>query len=372
MGDDPKLSSIVESSDFDYAIKDHIKVVYHIELSIKENVDSTAKTPRPRSFTFQFQYYRTNYDMLRKAISELCRYVTSKGASLEPSIPSEPAEPETKPFDQEKSNCYGQNSVTQPYHSPAQIAAAAQGNLVPSYSSNQHNVNFHQGTLNSMYHQNSHNTGQHIHQNGFHGHGHGQSHYGRGFQPMQAGNFVPNRGATNGHRHGHNAHHTPLYQSGYPSFQAHQSNRGNGVSHGSPLTHYNNQYPSSGGMSVGISGSNGYQRRFAHNPPTPTGEALQSPGSGPTNYHIPRNGQMAAQSPLDNLNTLELPEIIAPPTGTNGGYRSHQEGNTPVGNGAPFSPPSQSYFPAQGKHAHNGYMPGQGYTGGPPGSRYQS
>ncbi len=309
--------------------------------------------------------------MLRKAISELCRYVSSKGGSLEPSIPSEPAEPETKPFDQEKSNCYGQNSVTQPYHSPAQIAAAAQGNLVPSYSGNQHNINFHPGTLNSMYHQNNHTTGQHVYQNGVHGHGHGQPHYGRGFQPMQAGNFGPNRGAANGNRHGHNTHHAPLYQNGYPSFQAHQSNRGNGVKHGSPLTHYN-QYASSGGISVPISGSNGYQRRFALNPTTPTGEALQSPGPGPTNYHIPRNGQMAAQSPLDNLNTIELPEIIAPPAGTSGGYRSHQEGHTPIGTGGPFSPPSQSYFPAQGSHGHNGYMSGQGYTGGASGSRYQS
>jgi hypothetical protein len=365
------LASIVESSDFDYAIKDHIKVVYHIELSIKENVDSPAQIPNLRSFIFQFQYYRSSYDMLRKAISELCRYVIGKGASLEFDIPPEPAEPETKPFDQEKSSCYGQNSVTQPYHSPAQIAAAAQGNLVPSYPSNQHNVNFHQGTLNGMYHQNSHNGGQHSHQNGFHGHGHGQSHYGRGFQPMQANNFAPNRGAMNGHRNTQNTHHAPHYQSGYPSFQAHQSNRGSAISHGSSHTLYTNQYASPGGMSVPMNGSNGYQRRFVHNPPTPTGEALQSPGLGPTNYQIPRNGQMPAPSPLDNLNSLDLPEI-GPPPGTSGGYRSHQDGHTPMGNGGPFSPPPQSYFPAQGNHAHNGYMPGQGYAGGPLGSRYQS
>jgi hypothetical protein len=369
VGDDPKLSSIIESSDFDYAIKDQIKVVYHIELTIKENVDNAAKPTRPRSCTFQFQYYRTNYDMLRKAIGELCRYVATKGASLEAAMPTEPAEPETKPFDQEKSNSYGQNSVTQPYHSPAQIAAAAQGNLLPSYHlGNQHNMNYHQGSSNGMYHQN-HN--QHSHQNGFHGHGHNQPHYGRGFQPMQSGNFGPNRGAMNGNRHGHNTHHAPVYQ-GYSSFQSHPANRGNGGNHANPLPHYNNQYAPPGGMSVPLNGSNGYPRRFVHNPSTPTGDSLQSPGSGPTGYQIPRTGPMATHSPLDNLSSLELPEISAPPTGSNGGYRTHQETHTPVGNGGPFNPPVQSYFPPQPNHVHNGFAPGQGYNGGPPQSRYQN
>lgn len=369
VGDDPKLSAIVESSDFDYAIKDQIKVVYHIELTIKENVSNAAKTPR--SFTFQFQYYRTNYEMLKKAIGELCRYVATKGATLEPAMPGEPSEPETKPFDQEKSNSYGQNSVTQPYHSPAQIAAAAQGNLLPSYHmSNQHNIGYHQGTSNGIYHPN-HNLSHHGHQNGFQGHGHNQPHYGRGFQSMQSGNFGPNRGTMNGNRVGHNAHHAPLYQ-GYSSFQAHPSNRGNGVNHPNSIPHYNNQYAPPGGMNVPLNSSNGYSRRFMHNPSTPTGDVLQSPGSGPTSYQIPRTGPMTSQSPLDNLNSLELPDIPAPTSGSNGGYRPLQEGHTPVGNGGHFSPPAQSYFPPQPSNAHNGFASGQGYTGGPPGTRYQS
>ena len=346
-------------------------MVYHIELTVKDVVDNAAKATRPQACTFQFQYYRTNYDMLKKAINELCRYVASKGASLEPSFPPEPAEPETKPFDQEKSNSYGQNSVTQPYHSPAQIAAAAQGNLSPSYHlGNQHSINYHQGASNGIYHQN-HNINQNLHQNGFNVHGHSQPHYGRGFHPAQSGSFGPNRNTMNGNRHGHNIPHTPNYQ-GYPSFQSHPSNRGNGMNQGNALPHYNNQYAPPGGMSVPLNSSNGYQRRFIHNPSTPTSDALQSPGSIPTSYQISRTGPMATHSPLDNLSSLELPEFPGPASGSSGGYRPHQEGHSPMSNGGPFHPPAQSYFPTQSSQVYNGFTTGHGYAGGPPQPRYQS
>src|SRR6202035_737398 len=211
-----------------------------------------------------FQYLRPNYKKLHDAISELGTYVHSKGASIEIVAPPQPLDPETRPFDQDKSSSYGQGSVTQPYHSPAQIAAAAQGNLHPSYHmGNQHNAGFHQGASNGfhqgasngVYHQN-HGGAQH--QNGYHGHSQPQQHYGRGYQQMAPG-FVPNRGGMNGHRHGHNNHnnhHNSQFGIGYTTFQPHPANRGGNMNHSNHHGHYNGQYNQGGGMNNSMNGSN--------------------------------------------------------------------------------------------------------------------
>src|SRR5437762_797549 len=96
--------------------------------------------------------------------------------------------------------------------------------------------------------------------------------------------------------------------------------------------HYNSQ------PFVQNNSTNGYQRRYMHNPPTPTAET-PSPGGYPA--PIARTGGMVVQSPLDTLGSLELPEVPG------NGYRPHQEGHTPTPNGAYNSPSGQSYFPAQ-------------------------
>ena len=344
VGEDPKLATIVESSDFHYLITDQFKVIYRIELTIKENVDS-----QPWSITFHFQYMRPNFEKLKEAIAELCHYVNQKGATLEAHFPPNLTDPETKPFDQEKSNSYGQGSVTQPYHSPAQIAAAAQGNLHPSFHvGNQHNLNYHQPTPNGIYHQPSN---QHSHLNGFHGHPQQQpnQHFGRGYPPMGLSNYGGNRGSMNNSRHG--GHHHGLYQP--PGYQTY--NRG--ANH--HMNHYNSQPfgPNNG--------TNGYQRRYMHNPPTPTGETT-SPGGYPP--QISRTGGMVVgQSPLDTLSSIELPDI------SGNGYRTHQEGHTPTPpNGAYHSPSAQSYFPPQPNNVHHNGFSHQGYPSGHVGGRYQS
>ena len=52
VGDDPKLANIVESSDFHYAITDHLKVVYRVDVTTKEGVDN-----QPWSIAFHcFEY----------------------------------------------------------------------------------------------------------------------------------------------------------------------------------------------------------------------------------------------------------------------------------------------------------------------------
>jgi len=359
VGDDPSLASIVESSDFHYAITDHLKVVYRIELTIKEHVDNTAKSPKPWSITFQFQYLRPHFEKLKEAINDVCRYVSSKGATLEPATPPEPVDPETKPFDQERSNSYGQSSVTQPYHSPAQIAAAAQGNLHPSFHiSNQHGVNFHH-----------HNFSQHGYLNGFHGHAQPHQHFGRGHQQIPGGSFGGNRATTNGTRQGHNVHHAGFYQGGYMSYQP---GRGQGANH---FGHYNApQYIQSSGVNANMKGTNGYQRRFMTAVASPAAETHQSPSLGTMNYQqTPRVGGIVGQSPLETLSSLELPDVSGTANPNSTGFRPHQEPHTPGTNGSPYSPSAQSYFPPQSTNVHhNGFPPAQGYPSGPTGSRYQS
>ena len=349
-GNDPKLAKIVESSDFQYAITDHIKVLYHIELTIKENADNNT----PWSISFQFQFMRPNYEKLTEAVNVLCRYVQSNHATLEPTFPPTPTEPETKPFDQEKSNSYGQGSVTQPYHSPAQIAAAAQGNLHPSFhAGNQHNMNYHQGGPNGIYHQNPNI--QHGHPNGFHGHPQQHQNYGRGYAPMPTPNYGGNRGTMNGNRHGQQ-HHLGLYQ---PGFSSYQSGRGGNLHMGSPPPFSTQQFGNNGAP-------NGYHQRRFHNPPTPTTDSSPS-GVGNGGYPLPRT-----VGPLDTLSSIELPD---PGNGNpNVNYRPHPDGHTPTPNGAvgsgPYSPTAQSYFPPQPNNSHhNGYLHNQGYP--PGGGRYQ-
>lgn len=372
VGNDPKLAIIVESSDFHYAITDHIKVVYRIDLTINRNVEDVNHSSLPPSVTFQFQYMRPNFEKLREAVIELCRYVTSKGASLEVVSPPEPGDPETKPFDQEKSNSYGQGSVTQPYHSPAQIAAAAQGSFHPSFHMNvQYNSNFHQGGPNNMYHPNS-NIAQHGHLNGLHGHTHLQQHFGRGYQQISPTAFNGPRPPMSGNRHGHSPspHHGNLYQNGYPSFTPHVAGRNGGG--GNHFGYYNTHYIQGGGGSSNINASNGYQRRFIHNSPNTSDP--QSPGSASMNFQqIPRTGGMAPPSSLDTLSSIELPDVSGSGNGSGGGYRSHQEVHTPTSNGGTYSPSTQSYFPPQPNNIHQKEYPhNQGYRGGHSGSRYQS
>ena len=343
-GEDPKLATIVETSDFQYAVTTQFKVLYHIDLTIKENVDNTLW-----SITFQFQYMRSNYENLEKAIHGLCRYVNSKGAALDPIIPPAPAEPETKPWEQEKSSSYGQGSVTQPYHSPAQIAAAAQGTLHPSFHvGNQHNVNYHQGGPNGIYHQNP--NVQHNHPNGYQGHPQQHQNYGRGYGGMPNPNFGGNRGATNGNRHG-GQHHPGLYQPGYPSAYQTGGRGGNHHMGGDPRPYNAQQYINNTGA------QNGYQQRRFHNPPTPTTGDSSSVGNG---GYMPRTA--VGQSPLDTLSSIELPDS----GNVNGnGYRPHQDGRTLTPNGSPYSPTGQSYFPPQPSNVHhNGYPHNQGYPGG--------
>ena len=366
VGDDPKLSGIVESSDFHYAIMDQFKVVYRIELIIKENLDNVSPS-HPRSTAFQFQYMRPTFEKLKEAIKELCRYINIRGASLEPQFPPEPAEPELKPFDQEKSNSYGQSSVTQPYHSPAQIAAAAQGNLHPSFHmGNQHNMNF---VPNSGFHANP-NIGQHGHLNGFSIHGHQQQHFGRGFQQSTGATFSGNRGTMNGNRYGHSPHHGgPFQQPAYPPFQPHPAGRGGNGNHMNHFGHFNAQYAQG---NSNVNGANGYGRRIMPTPPTPTGEkTIPPPGAGSMNYQpIPRTGGMVVPSPLDSLPALELPDVGSSGNGNGALYRSHQEGHTPPPNSGPYSPPVPSYFPPQPNNLHhNAYQ--HGYPGGHNGPRYQ-
>lgn len=359
VGDDPRLASLVESSDFHYAVTDQLKLSYSTTLTTELNVDNSIKPPKT-TVTFHLEYLRPDFAKLKEAIGELCRYFAEKGAVLNPVLPPEPEEPQTKPFDQEKSNFYGQNSVTQPYHTPAQIAAAAQGTLPMYQMGNQLNHNFHQ------------NGGHHHHNvggvNGYHGYP-GQP-YGRGgYPPMPSGSFGLNRAMNAGRGGHHNVHPPPPgYQNNFPSFQA--PGRGNPTNHGP----FNSGYGQVGGGMNGHLGANGYHRRYVHTPPTPSGEPHLSPGGTnlPFQPH-PRPGGvvggMVIQSPLDTLSSLELPDIPNPPNNS-GNFRSAQDGHTPVSNVAPFSPQTQSYFPPQPTHSHhNGFGPGQGYPG-PPGSGF--
>jgi len=356
VGTDPKLASLIESSDYHYSITDQLKIMYHTELKSEVNVDNSVQPPKT-TVSFHFQYLRPNIDKLKEAVGELCRYVTSKGANLERVDPPELEEPETKPFDQDKSNFYGQNSVTQPYHTPAQIAAAAQGTL-PMYQLGNHN--YHQ---NGGYHHHN-NMGS---MNGYHNYS-AQS-FGRGGYPaMQSGSFGMNR-AVNAVRGGHHNVHSPppSYQNGFQQFQP--QGRGSHANHG----HFNPQYGPVGGVNGHMNGSNGYHRgRYVHTPPTPSGD-VQLGGANNLNYqsHSRAGGiasGMVVQSPLDTLPSLELPDMTNQPNGND--YRTSQEGHTPLG--GPFSPPTQSYFPSQpGQPHHNGFPHGQGYPGGSNPSRYQ-
>jgi hypothetical protein len=273
----------------------------------------------------------------------------------------------TKAFDQEKSNFYGQGSVTQPYHSPAQIAAAAQGTLHNTFHmGNQHNHNFHSNGTNGIYHGN--------HNNNFHGHAQHQQNFGRNYQQPQSNNFVQNRQAINGNRHGHNGHHshyqTQGQQGGYQFIQ-HGGGRTTGQNTMNHRGQYNAPFAQGGGMSASMNATNGYQRPFAHTPPTPTEP------QGPTNtlslnYNIPRAG-VIAQSPLDTLgsSSLDLPDLSGSANGNDGGYRHTPDVHTSMPKGAPFNPSAQSYFPQQQNQTHhNGYPPNQGYTGGHVGSRF--
>jgi hypothetical protein len=373
----------------------------HIDLLIIKDNSEATKSSSNRSITFQFQYVRPYYKNLQESVHDLGTYIRSKGGNLETVTPPPPADPETKPFDQDKSSSYGQGSVTQPYHSPAQIAAAAQGNLHPSYHmGNQHSSFSHQSTSNGAFHQN-HGNAQH--QNGYNNHSQHPGHFGRGYQQLP-NSFGPNRGGLNGNRYQHNpAQHGPQYtNSGYPPFQPqHPANRGGGINHSNHPGAYNGQYNQGGGMNNSMTETNGFSRRYMNTPPTPNGDHHQSPGPSSNSYQTVRGNSTMVQSPLDTLSSMELPEYNPPNPPTNGGYRQHQEGHTPVANGGHFSPPSQSYFPPQPNHPqsnhpqsnhphanhphfnhpqpnhpqhHNGYPHGPGYPGGPlgpPGSRHQ-
>jgi hypothetical protein len=359
IGDDPKLATILDSSDYHYSITDKLKVLQQITLATKETIDNSVK-PSKSLVSFQFQYLRPNTDKLRDAIGELCQYIASKGATLERIDPPEPAEPETRPFDQEKSNFYGQNSVTQPYHTPAQIAAAAQGTL-PVYQLNNHG--FHQ---NGGFHH--HNIGS---MNGYHNYA-GQS-YGRGgYSHLSSGSFGHNR-AMNAGRGGHHNPHSPPpgYQNGFSPFQA--PGRGGVSNHG----HFNPSYGSVGGAGNGhINSNNGFPRaRFAPTPPTPSAEP-HVPGTTNMSYPPhPRSGGIATgmvvQSPLDTLSSLDLPEINNSSANGNGAdFRAAQDAHTPLSNPGPFSPPPQSYFPPQqGPSHHNNYS--HGYSAGSNAPRFQ-
>lgn len=360
IGDDPKLVTVVESSDFQYAITDHLMVVYRITLTTKVTSDNTAK-PSPQSVAFQFQYFRPYFEKLREAINEVCRYVNSKGVTLEPVTPPVPIDPETKPFDQEKSNAYGQSSVTQPYHSPAQIAAAAQGTLHSLFHfGTQQGTNFHHS-----------NFVPHGHPNGFQG---SPQHFGRGFSQLPPGTFAGNRPIPNGNRFG-SLHNAGPYQGGYPAYQPQLAagRGGQGANTMNHFGHYNQPFVQSGGINANLNGTNGYQRRFMHSPSTPTGDAHQSPNSGTATYQqVPRGGGTVKPSSLDTLGSIELPDVSGNGNANGGTFRPHTEGQTPGSNGGPYSPSSQSYFPSQPNSLHNnGFPPSQGYPGGPPGSRYQ-
>ena len=362
IGDDPKLLSIIDTSDFAYSITDQLKVNYRVELTVKENVVENL-----RKIMFQFQYMRSNYEKLKEAVNEVCRYVTAKGANIDPVMPPPPPDPETKPFDQEKSNLYGQGSVTQPYHSAAQVALAAQGSL-PPFHTNQH---YHQ--QNGLYHP-PQQMGGHV--NGYHQH---QQHYGRGGYPNQMGSQPPlppigygNRGGMmNGMGPRHLQHHAGgMYPqpSGYTQFQGNRAG-GGGPSHMSHLGHFNPPYGQPGGNGM----NNGYgqrsppqppQQRFMHGPPTPTADHIPGGSGFPP---IPRTTQtgIVGQSPLDTLGSLELPDVPPPPppgaVGSGAPFRpsSHADGHgTP--NGGLYSPPGQSYFPPQqnaGGHLNNPFSP---------------
>lgn len=361
VSDDPKLAAIVESSDFHYAIIDRIKVVHGVDISIKQNSDTNANLSQPR-FTFQFQYLRPNFDNLKRATDDFCKYLTENGATIESVAPSEPSDPETKPFDQEKSNSYGQGSVTQPYHSAAQIAAAAQGNLHPSFNMGSQHMNFQPGMTNGVYHQNP-GLVPHTHPNGFHGHIQGQHHFGRGFQQMAPSSFPAARGSVNGNRHGH---HGPVYQTGYSPFQPHPSARGAG-NHINHYNHFNAQYIGPTPMN----GSGAFSRRFGQSSPTPPGEGLPSPTAGTIGYQEVSRAAGLNQTPLETLGSLELPDIPSsgPVNGAN--YGPHQDTRTPSFNTSPYSPSAQSYVPPHHNLAHhNSFQQNQGYLGLPP--RYPS
>jgi len=359
VSEDPKLVSLTESSDYHYSVSDQLKIVYHIELATEHNTDDTVNPPK-KSVVFKFQYIRPNLDKLKEAIGHLCSYVNTKGVTLERVNPPEPREPETKPFDQEKSNFYGQNSVTQPYHTPAQIAAAAQGTL-PLYQLNNHG--FHQNG--GFQH---HNSGA---MNGYHGHP-GQS-YGRGgYQSVPSSSFGLNRSMNMGRAGHHNLHSpSPGYQNGIPPFQI--PGRGNLPNHG----HFNPSYgPAMGSANGPMNGNNGYPRgRYVNTPPTPSSDSHLS-GSGNLNYQShPRSGAIATgmvvQSPLDTLPSLELPEVGNPANVNSGDFRVSQDGHTPISSAA-FSPPNQSYFPPQqSQPPPNNFPPGPGYAAGSTGPRYQ-
>jgi hypothetical protein len=367
IGEDPKLASLVESSDFHYSITDQLKVVYRVELTVKESVVDNVRT-----IHFQFQYLRPNYEKLKEAVNEMCRYITAKGATLDPVMPLAPPEPETKPFDQEMSDLYGHGSVTQPYHSPAQVALAAQGSL-PPFHANQH---YHQ--QNGMYHSPQQMAG---HVNGYQ---HQQHYVGRGGFLNQVAPSPPvgygNRGGMmNGVGHRHLQHHGGgMFQQpgGYQQFQG---SRGGG---GSQMSRMSERFPPQYGQPIGNGMNNGYgqrgpqaQQRFIHGPPTPTADNV--PAGFPP-MPRPQGGGMVSQSALDTLGSLELPDVPGA-VGSGAPFRlSHAEGHS-APNGVPYnSPPAQSYFPPQqggggsgsssSSHHNNAfYPPPQGGRFPPPG-----
>jgi len=371
--DDPKFAEIIESSDFHYSVTDQFKVIHRTELTVKETpADKTTNSPK--TVAVQFQYMRPNFNKFQDALKMFYHYIRSKGASIEEQVPSELPQLKTKPFDAEKSASYGQASTVQPYHTPAQIAAAAQGLHHPSYHSGNQHVNYHHGGAggpNGMY---PPMPAMHGHQNGFTGH-HNGHHNNRGFQNVPQGNFAPGGrgGGMYGNRQMHNPHPQNQFGGGYP--QSFQGNGGRGgipsqvPNHVNHFSGYNGQYGQGGGMNPnGAPGFQRHPRQYISNPPNgPTGETHPPPPPGMSmNYpqQMYRNSNLGSPSPLDGMNSLgnDLPDTPGT-TGGNGNYRSHHDAHTPGANSGPFSPSSQSYFPPQANHmSHNGFPPhGQGY-----------
>jgi hypothetical protein len=341
VGKDPELKRIVESSDYNYNLVDRIKVTHKMELkSIQNQADTSVNPPSPPSVTFEFNYTQGQFFTLKSAVDELCAFLHANGVTLQVEMPPSPQEPVLQKFDKENSGFYAQTTVNQPYHTAAQVAAAAQGNY-GMYAGNNH-------------HQNIHNS-QHGYVNGHHGANHGQ-HYGRNFQHGHAGNYGARGGGPNG-RYTHPGHHPAYQQQG--GYQSYHGNRPAGYPF-QPQHGANGSSNTNGGVSYN-------SRRHTQFPPTNSMDPVQSAYSP-----IPQTG-MPNAVPLDTFasGAMPLPDV---PSRVNGnissGYRPNAETHTPSPStlyGSPipgFHPPFPSNMSPNGQSTNsqpNGFQhaPGQ-------------
>jgi hypothetical protein len=314
VGEDPRLAQLTDTSDFHYAVTDQLKLKYLTELKVTQNFDNSEKPPRLVSSTFRFQYFPPNLDRLKEAIPELCQYISLKGAVLEQVDPPDVPEPTTKPYNQTNNNQYDHGIVAQPYHTQAQINAAAQGYQI---NSRNHNRQSHNNYRAPQYHPNQVPSLA----NGHPGYG-----YGRGGLPLH-GALGHNRGGMNGLPYHPNMQYPTQYnQSAYPPTQS------TGPVPSAVFPPYHRPMDRINGNLLPQSG---YFRRYdsTGTPPVPDSHVPSTIGNSipfhPQARSSPASNGIVSPplSALDTLGAIELPEINTP-SNNNGGFRPGQDINS--------------------------------------------